>query len=79
MKYLNTILGSFILLSISFLQIHCHNTATNLPQTDADNGGLFLAPGFGALVVTDSSGPARHIAVSDEGNIYVKQIGRAHV
>lgn len=42
------------------------------PPADADNGGLFLPEGFGALVVTDSVGPARHLAVNENGDIYIK-------
>lgn len=60
-------------LSLVLLNIACTNS-TPLDQiiTDKDNGGLFLPKGFEALVVTDSSGPARHMAVSEDGNIYVK-------
>ena len=36
------------------------------------NGGLYLPDGFSALVVVDSIGPSRHIAVNDNGDIYVK-------
>jgi hypothetical protein len=43
-----------------------------LPPGDADNGGLFLPAGFEALVVIDSTGRGRHIAVNDNGDIYVK-------
>lgn len=44
-----------------------------LPPGDQDNGGLFLAEGFEAVVVVDSlQGRARHIAVNDNGDIYVK-------
>ncbi len=43
-----------------------------IPKTDADNGGLFLPDGFGALVVADSVGLTRHLAVNDNGDIYVK-------
>jgi glucose/arabinose dehydrogenase len=43
-----------------------------LPPADKDNGGLFLPDGFGALVVVDSIGPSRHLAVRDNGDIYVK-------
>ena len=43
-----------------------------IPEPDADNGGLFLPDGFGALVVADSVGPTRHLAVNDNGDIYVK-------
>lgn len=47
-------------------------SATIIPKTDADNGGLFLPEGFGAIVVIDSIGPSRHLAVRDNGDIYVK-------
>lgn len=48
------------------------NTSPKLPAGDADNGGLFLPGGFDVVVVADSTGPARHIAVNDNGDIYVK-------
>jgi glucose/arabinose dehydrogenase/mono/diheme cytochrome c family protein len=43
-----------------------------LPPGDADNGGLALPDGFQAVVVVDSLGKARHLAVRDNGDIYVK-------
>jgi glucose/arabinose dehydrogenase/mono/diheme cytochrome c family protein len=44
-----------------------------LPVGDPDNGGLYLPSGFEAVVVVDSlPGRARHIAVRDNGDIYVK-------
>lgn len=43
-----------------------------LPPGDPGNGGLYLPGGFEAVVVADSTGPARHLAVSDNGDIYVK-------
>ncbi|WP_273568219.1 PQQ-dependent sugar dehydrogenase [Maribacter halichondriae] len=36
------------------------------------NGGLLLPDGFGAIVVTDGIGPSRHLAIRDNGDIYVK-------
>jgi glucose/arabinose dehydrogenase len=39
---------------------------------DADNAGLKLPAGFGALKVADGIGRARHIAVTDQGDVYVK-------
>jgi glucose/arabinose dehydrogenase len=42
------------------------------PKGDPDNGGLFLPGGFEALVVADSVGSARHLAVNQNGDIYVK-------
>lgn len=49
----------------------CKN-ADRLPPGDPDNGGLYLPDGFEAVVVADSVGRARHLAVSDNGDIYVK-------
>ncbi len=45
---------------------------SGLPSPDPDNGGIFLPEGFKALVVADSLGRARHLAVSGNGDIYVK-------
>ena len=42
------------------------------PAVDADQGDLFLPNGFGALVVADSTGPARHLAVRENGDVYIK-------
>lgn len=40
---------------------------------ETENGGLFLPEGFEAVVVVDSlEGRARHLAVNDNGDIYVK-------
>lgn len=62
----------FIFISIFFFT-YCQNKKTFItPKTDADNGGLFLPGGFGALVVADSVGLTRHLAVNDNGDIYVK-------
>lgn len=43
---------------------------------DADNAGLKLPAGFGALKVADGLGRARHIAVTAQGDIYVKMNGK---
>ena len=43
------------------------------PAADPDHGGLFLPDGFTATVVVDSlPGRARHLAVRDNGDVYVK-------
>ena len=39
---------------------------------DADNAGLKLPVGFGALVVAETGGQARHLTVTPQGLIYVK-------
>lgn len=45
------------------------NAAT--PVCDADNGGITLPSGFCALVAIDNIGPARHLAVAPNGDVYV--------
>jgi len=37
-----------------------------------ENGGLFLPDGFVGNIVHDSVGPSRHLAVNENGDIYVK-------
>ncbi|ULQ50727.1 c-type cytochrome [Flavihumibacter fluvii] len=68
------ILKSILGIGLSILAIYqsgC-NTPNDLPGGDPDNGGLFLPGSFEAVVVTDSIGPARHMAVNENGDIYVK-------
>ena len=49
------------------------STDYNLPPGDPGNGGLFLPESFEAVVVVDSlKSRARHLAVNDNGDIYVK-------
>ncbi len=60
-----------LLLAILFLFTQC-TSDEGLPVADPDDGGLFLPGGFEALVVADSTGRARHLAVHDNGDIYVK-------
>lgn len=64
-----TLLGLAFLITISFIK---SNTPGGLPKGDSDNGGLFLPGGFEALVVADSVGKARHLAVNKNGDIYIK-------
>ena len=69
-----------LLISISIAACRKSNT---LPKGDPDNGGLFLPGNFEALVVADTTGQARHLAINSNGDIYVKLIssetGRAVV
>lgn len=59
-----------VLLSVTLVKC---GSSYELPAGDPDNGGLFLPEGFEAIVVVDSlKGRARHIAVNDNGDIYVK-------
>jgi glucose/arabinose dehydrogenase len=43
-----------------------------LPTADTDNGRISLPDDFGAMVVADTLGRVRHIAVNANGDIYVK-------
>ncbi len=58
-------------LSACIFFIACGTKKENI-VFDANNGGLFLPDGFGAVVVADSIGPSRHLAVKENGDIYVK-------
>lgn len=42
------------------------------PGSTPDNAGLLLPEGFEATIVADSIGKARHLAINDNGDIYVK-------
>lgn len=67
-----TIKASSILLTL-FVLLQCGpNRERILPPADSNNGGLYLPTGFGALVVVDSIGRTRHIAVNGNGDIYAQ-------
>jgi glucose/arabinose dehydrogenase/mono/diheme cytochrome c family protein len=65
-KYLTGVFYSAIVL----LFTQCKHVG--LPDGDPGNGGLTLPDSFVAVVVSDSVGPARHLAVADNGDVYVK-------
>ncbi len=48
------------------------DTTATAAACDPDDGGLELPDGFCARVVAEGVGPARHIAVRDNGDLYVK-------
>ena len=61
-----------VLMLIALVIISCSKISRTVPAGSPDNGGLFLPDNFEALVVVDSIGKARHLAVNDNGDIYVK-------
>ena len=46
-------------------------TLSAAPACDASNGGITLPAGFCALLVADNLGPARHLAVAENGDLFV--------
>lgn len=65
------------LVLVSFLSLYSCSTEKKenegaVLKADADNAGLTLPQGFGALTVYDKVGPARHLAVTQEGHVYIK-------
>ena len=64
--------GAISILSLAMLSHTLMRNPGGLPPSDPDNGGIALPGGFEAVVVTDSIGPARHLAVNNNGDIYVK-------
>ncbi len=71
--YTNWAARSFLFVLLGLACLTACKPRMELPPGDAGNGGLFLPDGFEAVVVVDSlRGKARHIAVSDYGDLYVK-------
>lgn len=75
--------NKFLALAVSGLiccnQLMAHNNDSSkikepvqALKPDADNAGLILPAGFGALKVAEGLGEARHITVTPQGDIYVK-------
>ena len=69
-----------LLFALSSILINCDYSKSKNSEkkikkdliADSDNGGLFMPDGFGAIVVSEGVGPSRHLAVKDNGDIYVK-------
>ena len=60
---------ALILIFLIALITQCRN---EFPSAAAGNGGLLLPQNFEASVLVDSLGRARHLAVNDNGDVYVK-------
>ena len=58
--------------AINLQQSFAQTKKTTNGKTTTNNAGLKLPPGFNATVVAPNVGGARHIAVTKEGDIYVK-------
>lgn len=74
----NTALFSLLLVAAGFSVITaCASDSARMatpaiPKADADNAGLTLPAGFGALKVAENVGRSRHLAVTSQGDVYVK-------
>ena len=68
---MSTKLNIFLFLLLSIIYTSCSQN-DKLPKGDMDNGDIVLPGGFEAVVVVDSIGNARHLAVNTNGDIYVK-------
>ena len=61
------------ILSLALLLNACGDKSKiKLPEPDPNNAGLTLPEGFGAIITVDNVGRGRHIAVNDNGDLYVK-------
>ena len=67
----NIIKNYTVILIVSLLWVGCATKKETI-IFDKNNGGLYLPEGFGAVVVIDSIGPSRHLAIKENGDIYVK-------
>lgn len=71
--YSAAMLGMLGLLCLNACNTNTTTTTTSGKiVTDTSNAGLTLPVGFAALKVADSAGKARHIVVTEQGDIYVK-------
>jgi glucose/arabinose dehydrogenase len=62
-----------MILIICMTFTNCNNPTgkDNLLSPDGDDGGLSLPEGFHAIAVTEGIGPARHLVVNTNGDVYV--------
>ncbi|GAA4433764.1 hypothetical protein GCM10023091_07700 [Ravibacter arvi] len=67
-----TLLRAITAIAVSILLYSCFFSKDSLPKGDPDNGGLVLPDGFEAVVVVDSVGKGRHLAVNSNGDIYMR-------
>jgi glucose/arabinose dehydrogenase len=70
--------GLMLALAVSGLLYNCTSNPRETTQSaaiqvqgDPDNGGIELPENFEALVLADNVGPARHLVVRDNGDVFV--------
>lgn len=57
---------------VGSLALYALTSKVGPPVPDADNAGLKLPAGFGALKVVETGARTRHLTITPQGNIYVK-------
>jgi glucose/arabinose dehydrogenase len=63
---------SLFFFPVACLLLFCSDPKKNVNlHFSEDNGGIVLPEGFKAVVVADSVGRSRHLAINDNGDIYV--------
>ena len=65
------LLSRFAWLTLAVLSAACSKSKIENLVPDKNNGGITLPEKFGAVVVVDSVGRGRHIAVGSNGDIYL--------
>src|SRR5436190_17278810 len=71
------VMTGFIAAGLAAIVTVVGGRAAAAPGCDADNGGLKLPQGFCAAVVADNLGPARHLVVAPNGDVFVsRETGR---
>ncbi len=71
MKTIKLFAGLFLLL---FCLSACAQPGSKSNVADGSNAGLILPKGFAAIKLADNVGKSRHIAITPQGDIYVKQL-----
>ena len=71
MNLIRTHAAARVVAAIGVLAVVTVVSGQTRPMCDPDNGGIKLPPGFCALVVADNLGPARHMVVAPNGDLYV--------
>ena len=65
------VMSAFVACSLAAFIFVLIGRAAPLPACDAGNGGITLPQGFCAAVVADNVGPARHLLVAPNGDLFV--------
>jgi glucose/arabinose dehydrogenase len=71
-------MAAWMVLGLGLVTAQPAAAANGRPDCDPGNGGIKLPPGFCAVVAADNIGPARHIVVAPNGDVYVALLADDH-